>query len=294
MSQDPRGNDRRADVPGLPAGVGLTALSMAFERCAESRRPDRLFEDRFAVVLTEHVKGTLRMMGTPGGGVAGDTWAFLREFVALRTRFFDDTMLTASLDCPQVVLLGAGMDSRAYRLAWPAGREVYEVDRGDVLRFKDGIAARMGDEPRCGHTQVEADIRGDWPGALRAAGFDPWRPTVWSAEGLLPYLSAAENNHLLSRITAMSANGSRLVADHFDRALELSAEFTEMAEVLCAAGASWRSTLDDPESWLGRHGWTCRTTDPAALGRLAGRELSPLFHPDSTGGGHMWLVSAGR
>nr|WP_239085237.1 SAM-dependent methyltransferase [Streptomyces halstedii] len=270
----------------LPAGVGLTALRTARHRGAENRRPDRLFEDRVAQALAEALGGPPE--GRPVDGTR------VQDFVALRTRFFDEELSAASTRCRQVVLLGSGLDSRAFRLDWARGTEVYEVDRSDVLRFKHSIVARAGERPRCARVEVGADLRGDWPGALRAAGFNPWRPTVWGAEELLPYLSRAENDRLLTGITAMSAAGSRLVVDHFDGALGRSAGFTAVAEELRAVGLGWRSTLDFPDGWLGPHGWTFGLTDPAELALRSGREASGLFGQGTGCDGRVWLISAAR
>ncbi|MET8183945.1 SAM-dependent methyltransferase [Streptomyces sp. NPDC005336] len=280
-------------MPGLPTGVGLTALCTARERGAENHRPDRLFEDRVAQVLTEVLGAAPRTTGLPDGHPPKDR-AFAVDFVALRTRFFDDELRAASARCRQVVLLGSGLDSRAFRLDWARDTVVYELDRSDVLLFKHGIVARAGQEPRCTRVEVGADLRGDWPGALRAAGFNPWRPTVWGVEELLPYLNRAENDRLLSGITAMSAGGSHLVADHFDGALRRSVTFSAMTEVRCAVGAAWRSTLEVPDGWLAPHGWTCGLTDPTELAHRSGRELPDLFTPRAEGDGHLWLMSAVR
>lgn len=276
----------------LPAGVGLTALRTARHRGAENRRPDRLFEDRVAQALAEALGGPPGPAGLPEGRPVDRTR--VQDFVALRTRFFDEELSAASTRCRQVVLLGSGLDSRAFRLDWARGTEVYEVDRSDVLRFKHSIVARAGERPRCARVEVGADLRGDWPGALRAAGFNPWRPTVWGAEELLPYLSRAENDRLLTGITAMSAAGSRLVVDHFDGALRRSAGFTAVAEELRAVGLGWRSTLDFPDGWLGPHGWTFGLTDPAELALRSGREASGLFGQGTGCDGRVWLISAAR
>lgn len=280
-------------MPGLPTGVGLTALCTASERGAEIRRPDRLFDDPLAGVLTEVVGGPPRTRAPRDGSPAGDR-ALVADFVALRTRFFDDELRAASAHCRQVVLLGSGLDSRAFRLDWARDTVVYELDRSDVRSLKRGIEARAGLEPRCTRVEVSADLRGDWPGALRAAGFHPWRPTVWGAEELLPYLSRAENDRVLSAITAMSAAGSHLVADHFDRALERSAPFSALTEVRCAVGAAWRSTLEVPDGWLDPHGWTCALTDPVELAHRSGRKPPGLFTSHAAGDGHLWLMSAVR
>jgi methyltransferase (TIGR00027 family) len=112
------------------------------------------------------------------------------------------------------VILASGLDSRAYRLPWPAGTVVYEVDRPEVLEFKTRTLAGLGAEPTADRRVVAADLREDWPAALRAAGFDPARPTAWSAEGLLGYLPPEAQDRLLDTVTELSAPGSRVATEN--------------------------------------------------------------------------------
>lgn len=84
--------------------------------------------------------------------------------------------------------MAAGLDARAYRLSWPAGTVVYEVDQPEVIAFKSDALARIGAEPTAERRAVGIDLRDDWSTALRDNGFDAAAPTAWIAEGLLPYL----------------------------------------------------------------------------------------------------------
>ena len=111
------------------------------------------------------------------------------------------------------MILASGLDSRAYRLAWPAGTVVYEVDQPQVIEFKTRTLAELGAEPTADRRVVAVDLRDDWPAALRAAGFDPAQPTAWSAEGLLGYLPPEAQDRLLDTITELSAPGSRLATE---------------------------------------------------------------------------------
>ena len=133
----------------------------------------------------------------------------------MRTRFFDDFFLTATAaGIRQAVILAAGLDARAYRLAWPAGMVVYEVDQPEVIAFKSDTLARIGAEPTAERRTVGIDLRDDWSKALRNNGFDTTTPTAWIAEGLLPYLPPEAQDRLLDGITALSAPGSRLATEN--------------------------------------------------------------------------------
>ena len=91
----------------------------------------------------------------------------------------------------QIVIPAAGLDSRAYRLAWPDGTVVFELDQPQVLEFKHEVLAGSGDAPTAERREIAVDLRDDWPQALRRSGFDPSRPSAWIVEGLLVYLPAA-------------------------------------------------------------------------------------------------------
>ncbi|EUA52618.1 methyltransferase, TIGR00027 family protein [Mycobacterium xenopi 3993] len=80
------------------------------------------------------------------------------------------------------MILASGLDSRAYRLAWPAGTVVFEVDQPQVVDFKTATLAELGAQPTADRRTVAIDLRNDWPGALQEAGFDPACPTAWIAE----------------------------------------------------------------------------------------------------------------
>jgi methyltransferase (TIGR00027 family) len=134
--------------------------------------------------------------------------------MAVRTKFFDEFFLDATkAGIKQVVILASGLDSRAYRLRWPAGTVVYEVDQPQVIEFKTRTLAELGAAPTAERRVVAIDLRDDWPAALRAAGFDPTQPSAWSAEGLLGYLPPDAQDRLLDTITELSAPGSRLATE---------------------------------------------------------------------------------
>ena len=138
----------------------------------------------------------------------------MADNMAVRTKFFDEFFLEATnAGIKQAVILASGLDARAYRLAWPAGTVVYEVDQPQVIEFKTRALAELGAAPTADRRVVAVDLRDDWPTALRTAGFDPSQPTAWSAEGLLGYLPPEAQDRLLDTITELSAPGSRIATE---------------------------------------------------------------------------------
>jgi methyltransferase (TIGR00027 family) len=134
--------------------------------------------------------------------------------MAVRTKFFDEFFIDAAqAGIRQGVILASGLDARAYRLPWPAGTTVYEIDQPQVIEFKTRTLAELGAKPTTCRHPVAIDLRDDWPAALHAAGFDPDEPTAWSAEGLLGYLPPEAQDRLLDTVTALSAPGSRFATE---------------------------------------------------------------------------------
>lgn len=234
--------------------VGRTAVGTAMVRAAESRRPDRLFDDPFAHLFAD---STLFDGGTDSGVGA----AFAAQCV-LRTRFFDDYLLGAG--CPQVVLLGAGLDTRAFRLPWPPGVALYELDLPEVLADKAGALA--GARARCHRREVAADLREAW----ELPGFRAGEPTAWLAEGLLTYLSADEVSGLLERVDALSAPASRFACDHGGDLLDRVRNMPSLAEY---AGL-WRGGLPDLPEWLRDRGWEVTVHVGEEVARRYGRSGS--------------------
>jgi methyltransferase (TIGR00027 family) len=200
------------------AGVGRTALGVAYVRAQESRRRDRLFDDPYAQAFVDAAPDSLpatrdeaerRLSGMMTlGAVFG--WHAI-----IRTRFFDDYLTEAChAGCSQVVLLAAGLDTRAFRLGWPEGTRLFEIDLPDVMSFKHRVLADQSALPRCQRMVIAADLREAWPAHLVAGGFDPLSATAWLVEGLLIYLSADEATRLLTDITVLSAPGSHLAFEH--------------------------------------------------------------------------------
>jgi methyltransferase (TIGR00027 family) len=207
----------------LATSVGATATGVAASRALATKQPDPLINDPFADALVRAVglEHSIRLANGEAC-VEGDLMLDRQrmcEQIAVRTRFFDDFFTAATTaGIRQAVILASGLDTRAYRLPWPAGTVVFEVDQPAVLEFKTRTLADLGAEPAADLRTVAVDLRDDWPAALRANGFDPAAPTAWIAEGLLIYLPPEAQDRLFDNITALSAPGSRLATEHMDTA----------------------------------------------------------------------------
>jgi len=229
--------------------VSSTAVGVAMIRAAESARPDRLFDDPLAPAFVA-ASGWTRPATNPEQQARA---AALVAWIAVRTRFLDDVVRDAcATGCAQVVILAAGLDARAFRLDLAPDVRLFDLDLPEILAFKDGVVAAEGRAATCERIVVPADLTGPWPVALAHAGFDPARPTVWLAEGLLVYLSRAQNEVLLDDVSVLAAPGSRLGLTLSSRT-EGSAPTTPVFE----HERLWRSASPgDAEAWLGPRGWS--------------------------------------
>jgi methyltransferase (TIGR00027 family) len=187
----------------------------AAARAIASREDRALIDDPFAAPLVCAVGIDLLARLATGEVPADDLVGRLAIDVAkVRGRFYDDFFLDATdAGITQIVILASGLDSRAYRLRWPGETVVYELDQPQVLEFKTRALAELGVAPTAERRTVAVDLRDAWPTALTGAGFDPARPTAWSAEGLLGYLPPAAQDRLLDTITDLSAPGSRVATE---------------------------------------------------------------------------------
>ena len=202
------------------SSVGATATMVAASRALASQGPDPLLDDPFADPLVRAV-GLAPFIRLIDGEVVLDeddpslNGRTRAEQMTVRTRFFDDFFINAAeAGIRQAVILASGLDTRAYRLPWPAGTVVYEIDQPQVIEFKTNTLANLGANPTAERRTVSIDLRDDWPTALRQHGFDVNQPTAWSAEGLLPYLPPEAQDRLFDNITALSAPGSQLATEH--------------------------------------------------------------------------------
>lgn len=247
--------------------VADTALLVAAIRARESSRDDRLFNDPYADKLAGE-KG--RQMLAKALAESGEQSSLQ---IVVRTRFWDDAVLRAARTVNQVVILAAGMDARAYRLPWPDGVTVYELDQPEVMEAKAAVLS--GDVPQSRRVPVGTDLTGDWPGALQSAGFDPNAPTAWLIEGLLQYLDEHAVGTLFERIDSLSAPNSVLLYDVVGKTL-LQAPFMEpVLKAMAAQGAPWLFGTDEPGKLAERLGWSAVVTDVAEPGNAWKRWYAP-------------------
>ena len=235
------------DTWDLATSVGATATMVASGRARATRAG--LIDDRFAEPLVRAVgvdfftRWAAGELDSADVDVPGAPWGMQRmtDIQAARTRYIDaffSAAVTAGIR--QVVILAAGLDARAYRLTWAPGTTVFEIDQPQVIEFKTATIAGLGAEPTADVRAVPIDLRHDWPSALQQAGFDTRRPAAWAAEGLLGFLPADAQDRLLDHVTALSADGSRLVAEVF-----LNSDANKRA--LNAATRKWRENGLDVE-----------------------------------------------
>jgi methyltransferase (TIGR00027 family) len=283
----------------LASSVGATATMVAAARAIASAEDDALISDPFAEPLVRAVgvdfftrlaSGELRPADLDADS-ASVGMQRMTDNMAVRTRFFDEFFIDATTaGVRQAVILASGLDSRAYRLPWPAETTVYEIDQPDVIEFKTRTLAEFGAEPTARRRTVPIDLRFDWPTALKAAGFDPGQPTAWSAEGLLGYLPPDAQDRLLDTITSLSAPGSHVAvesvptidpADHekaIERMQEASQRWRDHGFDLDFANLVYLGDRNEPAQYLADHGWQLTRQNVQEL--LVANGLPPLGEDD--------------
>jgi methyltransferase (TIGR00027 family) len=275
------------DTWDLATSVGATATMVAAARAIATKADNPLIDDRFAEPLVKAVGVDFLTKWATGDLAAADidhdesSWKLeqMPDAMAVRTRFFDTFFHEATqAGIRQAVILASGLDARAYRLDWPTGMRVFEVDQPQVIAFKTATLADLGAEPTADRRPVAVDLRNNWPAALIDAGFDHRQPTAWIAEGLLGYLPPEAQDRLLDNISALSADGSRLAAEALPDMSDVDHE--RAREMMRKATEKWRAHGFDLEfSELGYEG---DRNDVAAyldaLGwRSTGRPMSELL-----------------
>lgn len=264
--------------------VGTTALLVAAIRAEETTRKDPLFQDPFADQLAGDVgKKILAEYRTEAGpGV---------PVIEVRTRYYDEALSAACEDgIRQIVLLAAGMDARAFRLSWPAGTHLFELDQPELIAMK---SAALADVPsRCVRTPIAMNLAEDFTPALRTHGFDPQARTAWLVEGLLQYLDAELVAQIFARIDALSAPGSRLSFDVVGTSLLVSPVMAGALSLMKRIGAPWIFGCDDPAALVGKYGWDAVVVEPAVLGNAWNRWPFPAIPPQVPGVPRGYLTTA--
>jgi methyltransferase (TIGR00027 family) len=272
--------------------IAPTSRWMAAARARESERGDRLFDDPLAATLA---------------GPEGFVWLERMESAArsespglypvIRTRFFDDFLLDACrrLGVRQVVLAAAGLDTRAFRLDWPSGTQMYELDLPEVLDAKEDVIEAAGAKASCERRTIRVDLsQKTWPEALLDTGYQPERPSVWLIEGLLFYLTKPDVHELLEKVGALTATGSLLGLDVMNRGLFFSPVAWPMQATLARRGAPGRFGTNDPEKLMAHHGWEADVTQPGEGGANYGRWPRPMVPREVPGLPRSFLVRARR
>lgn len=282
------------DTWGITESVGVTALGVAAARAAETESDHPLISDPFARLFVDSAgPGVWSVYGSVLGDDVDPEVRELAQamvdFMAVRTLFFDEFFHSATDGgLRQVVILASGLDARVWRLPWPDNTVVYELDRPQVLDFKVATLAPHAAHPRADLVYVPVDLRQDWPQALVAAGFEASAPTAWCAEGLLRYLTAADQDRLIDRINELSAPGSWLAAsvvnteatdpdrlarqrDRMHRLQAAAAQLVgrgDVSEVVDLDDLWYPEPRTDVRTQLSGHGWNVSTT---SLGELLAR-----------------------
>jgi methyltransferase (TIGR00027 family) len=273
------------DTWDLASSVGATATAVAAARAVATNSPDPLITDQFAEPLVKAVGVDFFTQWATGGldpaSVEGNAAADLTRManaIAVRPRFFDEFFLdAAAAGIRQMVILASGLDTRAYRLPWPAGSTIFEIDQPQVIEFKTTTLAGLGAYPSADRRPVAIDLRQDWPTALGGAGFDANQPTAWIAEGLLGYLPPEAQDRLLDSITALSAEGSRLAVESItnlqqldeDRIREqmrtISERWQRMGLDLDTTELVYLGDRNEAAEYLQNHGWDTVEATPSEL-----------------------------
>ena len=264
--------------------LGATAHWTASARALETARDDRLLDDPWAAALA----------GAEGAAWMADRTPDSVLPIVLRTRFFDDFLLRITHEhaIRQLVLLAAGLDTRAFRLTWPAQTQLFELDQPAVLAHKARVLQAAEATPTCARQALAVDLTATWPEALLQAGFDPEQPAGWLLEGFLFYLPNARLTALLDVVSNLAAPGSWLGFDVINQAVLTSPWTRAWVDMQAALGAPWIGVLDDPVAFLAARGWNATLSQAGAPDANHGRwrlPVIPTLMPDMP---HNWYVCA--
>ncbi|WP_433859741.1 class I SAM-dependent methyltransferase [Streptomyces kronopolitis] len=290
---------RHTGAEDVEEGVGLTALLVAAARAIETHRHDSLARDVYAEHFVRAASACagwpVRMQQVPDGD-ANPLWGRFARYFGLRTRVLDDFLLRSTqTHARQVILLGAGLDTRAFRLDWPPGCVVFEIDREGVLAFKRKVLDGLSATPAAARVPIPIDLRDDWVGALADAGFDPAAPSVWLAEGLLFYLTNAAETYLIDTVDRLSTGGSALafevkldkdLLEYRDSPLYTSTKHQIGIDLLNLFA---REPRPDSAGALSGKGWSTSVHTPFDFTHRHGR--GPMPEPNDALAGNRWVFA---
>jgi methyltransferase (TIGR00027 family)/uncharacterized protein (TIGR02246 family) len=290
----PKPTTREANGPEPSlSGVGNTARWIAASRAVETELPVPLFNDPYARELAGEegfkLQSSMRVaMGAQGEGPD--------IYLSIRTKFLDDAIVDAvrSRSLRQVVVLAAGMDTRAFRIPWPEGLAVFEVDRDEIFDHKEAVLARFDASPSSDRRIVRADLARPWTGALTAAGFNPKKPAAFLVEGLLMYLDEAEALQLLASIGEVAAPGSWMACDVISPEVLTSPYLSRYMTALREAGSAWKFGIAEPEAFFAERRWEATVVMPGDPNAHYGRWPFPTVPRSVPGIPRTYFVEATR
>jgi methyltransferase (TIGR00027 family) len=273
---------------------------VAAARAIETHRHDTLARDVYAEHFVRAAPASagwpVRMQQVPDGD-ANPLWGRFARYFGLRTRVLDDFLLRSvhTGSARQVVLLGAGLDARAFRLDWPSGCVIFEIDREGVLEFKHEVLDGLSATPKAARVPIPIDLRADWVGALADAGFDTTAPSVWLAEGLLFYLPTVAETNLIDMVDRLSTEGSALAFE-----VKLDKDLLEYRDSPLYTSTTQQIGIDllnlfdkeprpDSAGDLASKGWSTSVHTPFDFTRQHGR--GPLPEQNDALAGNRWVFA---
>lgn len=260
---------RRLQVPEITT----TARWAAAQRARESQRPDSLFRDGLAAPLAGTEGATSLELSEKVNPRHEET----ATYIAIRVKFLDDfAMQHASEGIRQIVLPAAGMDARAFRLPWPEGTSLYELDHRDLMEVKEQILGQENAQPLCRRIALGIDLTQDWKEGLKRAGFCKAEPSIWILEGLLYYLPEDAVHQVLKQISELACPGSGVGADLVSQSTLTSPWLQAALKQMEKNGFPWKFGSDDPEDLFGWYGWTAEVRQLGEEGANFGRWKAPV------------------
>jgi methyltransferase (TIGR00027 family) len=238
----------------LLKSVADTSRIMAAIRAVENERVDRLFRDPFAAKLAGEdtiIKVLPKIQENENKGI---------PYVAVRTKYFDDWLMSLTDQIKQIVLLGAGLDTRAFRLNLPPDIHFYELDQENVIEYKNSVLQCFS--PNCHRHTIVTDLRESWSKKLISSGFQIEQPTAWLIEGVFYYLTEEEVKNLLEKINQLSSKKSYLAADFISEATLKTDD--DLAQY-------WQFGCNNPQSFLSNYGWQSLVVQPCDSSVNCGR-----------------------
>lgn len=264
--------------------LGATSHWTAAVRAMEHARPGRLIDDPWAEALAGDVGADWIASRTPESVLP----------MLLRTRYFDEFLQRTCWEnaIRQVVLVAAGLDTRAFRLEWPSGTCIFEMDLPAVLEYKDRVLRGQGTQPSCERRTIAADLTQPWKNTLLAAGFEPAQTAAWLLEGFLFYLPSDTISSILDEVNSLATEGSWMGFDVINSEMLRSPLTRAWIEMQSQSGAPWLGTLDDPQGFLTARGWQASLTQAGAPDANYGRWTYPIIPTAMPNMPHNWFVTA--